>query len=295
MNERKGIVLAGGSGTRLYPVTLAVSKHLLPVYDKPMIYYPISVLMLAGIRDIAVITTNSDQNMFERLLGDGSQWGVKFSYIAQDKPEGIAQAYVLTEEFLAGAPSAMILGDNIFFGHGMPSLLKEATQKETGCTIFGYHVTDPERYGVIEFDDKENILSIEEKPKDPKSNYAITGLYFMDAKAPMYAKTVQKSSRGEFEIVDLLDQYRCEAELSAQKMSRGYAWLDTGTCSSLLDAGNYVRTLTERQGLQVGSPDEVAFQLGYINSEQILTRSEMFKKNTYGTQLSKLYEALKIK
>ena len=258
MTKRKGIILAGGSGTRLYPLTMAVSKQLLPIYDKPMIYYPLTVLMLAGIRDILIITTPKDQDQFKLLLGDGSQWGVHLEYKNQPSPDGLAQAFILAEDFLDGAPSAMVLGDNIFFGHGLPEFLAAADAQSTGATVFGYHVSDPERYGVVAFDDEGKVQSIIEKPEIPPSNYAVTGLYFVDGSAPERARQVKPSARGELEITSLLESYLNDGTLRVEKMGRGYAWLDTGTHASLLDASNFVRTLTERQGLQVGSPDEVA-------------------------------------
>ena len=285
MTKRKGIILAGGSGTRLYPLTLGVSKQLLPVYDKPMIYYPLTVLMLAGIREILVISTPDDLPQYERVLGDGGQWGVTLSYIEQPSPDGLAQAFILAEDFLDGAPSALILGDNIFFGHGLPEVLAAADAKQNGATVFGYHVTDPERYGVVGFDNSGKVNSITEKPKEPASNYALTGLYFVDGTAPERAKKVQPSSRGELEITSLLESYLKEDNLTVEKMGRGFAWLDTGTHGSLLDAGNFVRTITERQGLQVGSPDEVAYQLGWVNSDQLHKTANQFGKNEYGDYL----------
>ena len=256
MTERKGIILAGGSGTRLYPITMGVSKQLLPIYDKPMIYYPLSVLMLAGIREVAMITTPEDQAQFQRLLGDGSQWGLHLTYIEQPSPDGLAQAYILAEDFLAGAPSARVLGDNIFFGHGLPKLLAGASEIE--------------------------------KPKVAPSNYAVTGLYFLDGQAPERAKQVQPSARGELEIVTLLEMYLAEGTLSVETMGRGYAWLDTGTHASLLDAGNFVRTLQDRQGLQTGCPEEIAFELGWITADQLEKRATMFAKNKYGRYLTGL-------
>jgi glucose-1-phosphate thymidylyltransferase len=286
--KRKGIILAGGSGTRLWPITMGVSKQLLPIYDKPMIYYPLSVLMLSGIREIAVITTAEDQPQFVRLLGDGTQWGLSFTYIVQPSPDGLAQAYVLAEDFLAGAPSALVLGDNIFFGHGLPEVLAAASAREEGGTVFGYHVTDPERYGVVDFAKDGTIRAIVEKPDVPPSRYAVTGLYFLDGQAPEFAKQVQPSARGELEIADLLDIYRAQGKLHLEKMGRGFAWLDTGTHASLLEAGNFVRTLTERQGLQVGSPDEIAFHAGWIDRAALAARAEIFRKTTYGTYLTDL-------
>lgn len=285
---RKGIILAGGSGTRLYPITIGVSKQLLPVYDKPMIYYPLSVLMLAGIREIAVITTPQDQDQFQRTLGDGSQWGLALTYITQPSPDGLAQAYLLAEDFLAGAPSALVLGDNIFFGHGLPELLASADARDTGGTVFGYRVADPERYGVVAFDAAGQVSQIIEKPEVPPSPYAVTGLYFLDGSAPERAKAVQPSPRGELEIVTLLEMYLAEGLLSVEQMGRGFAWLDTGTHGSLLDAGNFVRTLTERQGQQVGSPEEIAYAKGWISRDQLAARAKLFGKNAYGAYLSAL-------
>ena len=249
MGARKGIILAGGTGTRLYPITMGVSKQLLPIYDKPMVYYPLSALMLAGIREIAVITTPADQAQFRALLGDGSQWGVAFTYIQQPSPDGLAQAYILARDFLAGGPSAMVLGDNIFFGHGLPQVLAEADARQTGGTVFGYHVADPQRYGVVDFDAAGQVRQIIEKPAKPPSNYAVTGLYFLDGTAPDRAAQVTPSARGELEITTLLEMYLAEGALRVERMGRGFAWLDTGTHESLLDAGNFVRTLDQRQGL----------------------------------------------
>jgi glucose-1-phosphate thymidylyltransferase len=288
VTQRKGIILAGGSGTRLYPITMAVSKQLLPLYDKPMIYYPISVLMLAGIREICVITTPQDADQFQRLLGDGSQWGVRLTYVEQPSPDGLAQAFILAEEFLAGAPSALVLGDNVFFGHGLPELLAAADAKEAGGTVFGYHVADPERYGVVAFDGDGRAHQIIEKPDVPPSNYAVTGLYFLDGSAPARAREVQPSARGELEITDLLQMYLNEGSLSVETMGRGYAWLDTGTHGSLLDAGNFVRTLHERQGLQTGCLEEIACHAGWISREALAERAELFKKNSYGQYLKRL-------
>ena len=288
MTQRKGIILAGGSGTRLYPLTMAVSKQLLPIYDKPMIYYSLTVLMLAGIREILTITTPQDQDQYKRLLGDGSQWGIKLQYKVQPSPEGLAQAFILAEDFLDGAPSAMVLGDNIFFGHGLSEVLAAADAQTEGATVFGYHVSDPERYGVVAFDKKGNVQSIIEKPETPPSNYAVTGLYFVDGSAPERAKYVKPSARGELEITSLLETYLNDRTLRVEKMGRGYAWLDTGTHASLLDASNFVRTLTERQGLQVGSPDEIAYQKGWISAAKLIKRAEMFGKNNYGKYLLSL-------
>ena len=288
MSTRKGIILAGGSGTRLYPITMGVSKQLLPIYDKPMIYYPLSVLMLAGIREICVITTPQDQDQFQRTLGDGSQWGVSLTYVVQPSPDGLAQAYILAEEFLDGAPSAMVLGDNIFFGHGLPKLMARADELEQGGTVFGYHVADPERYGVVAFNADGAVREIIEKPAVPPSNYAVTGLYFLDGSAPERARQVQPSDRGELEITSLLGLYLNEGLLQVETMGRGYAWLDTGTHASLLDAGNFVRTLEERQGLQAGCPEEIAFDLGWITPEELQARADMFAKNSYGAYLANL-------
>ena len=286
--SRKGIILAGGSGTRLYPITMGVSKQLLPIYDKPMIYYPISVLMLSGIREIAIITTPEDQSQFQRLLGDGSQWGIRFEWIIQPSPDGLAQAYILAEDFLAGAPSAMVLGDNIFFGHGLPELLRAADAKTSGGTVFGYRVADPERYGVVAFNEDGQAQAIIEKPEVPPSDYAVTGLYFLDGSAPERARQVQPSARGELEITTLLESYLHDGSLTVERMGRGYAWLDTGTHGSLLDAGNFVRTLERRQGLQTGCPDEIAFYQGWIDAEALRARAEKFAKNDYGKYLARL-------
>jgi glucose-1-phosphate thymidylyltransferase len=288
MTKRKGIILAGGSGSRLYPLTMAVSKQLLPVYDKPMVYYPLTVLMLAGIREILVITTQQDEEPFQRLLGDGRQWGIHLEYKVQPSPDGLAQAFILAEDFLDGAPSAMVLGDNIFFGHALPAILADADAQDTGATVFGYRVSDPERYGVVEFDDLGKVQSIIEKPEVPSSNYAVTGLYFMGGTSPKRAKQITPSTRGELEITSLLETYLNEDTLRVEKIGRGYAWLDTGTYASLLDASNFVRTLTERQGLQIGSPDEVAYQLKWITKEHILERAQMFEKNSYGRYLREI-------
>lgn len=290
MTQRKGIILAGGSGTRLYPITMGVSKQLLPIYDKPMIYYPISVLMLAGIRDIAMITTPQDQDQFQRTLGDGSQWGISLTYITQPSPDGLAQAYLLAKDFLNGAPSAMVLGDNIFFGHGLPNLLADADKQTSGGTVFGYHVADPERYGVVGFDADGTAREIIEKPINPPSNYAVTGLYFLDGDAPQRAADVKPSDRGELEITSLLEMYLHDGALRVNRMGRGYAWLDTGTHGSLLDAGNFVRTLTNRQGLQTGCLEEIAYEHGWISDEQLLERAQMFSKNGYGAYLKGLLD-----
>jgi glucose-1-phosphate thymidylyltransferase len=288
MTQRKGIILAGGSGTRLYPVTVGVSKQLLPIYDKPMVYYPISVLMLAGIREIAMITTPQDQEQFKRTLGDGSQWGVTLTYITQPSPDGLAQAYLLAEDFLAGAPSALVLGDNIFYGHGLPKILKAADTKPSGGTVFGYRVSDPERYGVVDFDADGKAKSIIEKPEVPPSNYAVTGLYFLDGTAPARARKVKPSPRGELEITSLLEMYLNDGELSVETMGRGFAWLDTGTHGSLLDAGNFVRTLEKRQGQQTGCLEEIAYEQGWITRDDLAARAEVFRKNEYGAYLKNI-------
>ena len=285
MTQRKGIILAGGSGTRLYPITIGVSKQLLPVYDKPMIYYPLTVLMLAGITQILIITTPQDKEQFQRALGDGSQWGISLEYITQATPDGLAQAFILGEKFLSGRPSVLILGDNIFFGHGLPELLKDADQFSEGATVFAYRVSDPERYGVVDYNADGTVNSIIEKPLTPPSNYAVTGLYFVDGTAPGRAKKLKPSARGELEISSLLESYLRDDALSVKRMGRGYSWFDTGTHSSLLDAGNFVRTVTERQGQQVGSPDEVAFETGLISSDRLNARAKQFGKNNYGKYL----------
>jgi len=287
---RKGIILAGGTGSRLHPITLGLSKQLLPVYDKPMIYYPLSVLMLAGLRDIAVITTPEDQAQFQRTLGDGAQWGISLSYIVQPSPDGLAQAYILAEDFLDGAPSALVLGDNIFFGHGLPEILADADQQIAGGTIFGYHVSDPARYGVVDFDHNGMARGIVEKPEVPPSNYAVTGLYFLDGEAPKMARDVAPSARGELEITTLLEMYLAAGKLRVKQMGRGYAWLDTGTHGSLLDAGNFVRTLTQRQGLQTGCLEEIAHDKGWISDSDLVERAQEFSKNDYGVYLRGLLD-----
>ncbi len=289
MKDRKGIILAGGSGTRLYPITMAVSKQLLPIYDKPMIYYPISTLMLAGIKEIAMITTPHDQDQFRRALGDGSQWGISLTWIVQDSPDGLAQAYLLAEDFLDGAPSAMVLGDNLFFGTGLTDLLVAASRGSENA-VFGYQVRDPERYGVVGFAADGSVESIVEKPDKPASNYAVTGLYFLDETAPDRAKKVKPSERGELEITSLLEMYLKEGALKVHRMGRGYAWLDTGTHASLLDAGNFARTLENRQGLQTGCLEEIAYEQGWIDKAQLLERARLFAKNSYGEYLARLAE-----
>ncbi len=285
--QRKGIILAGGSGTRLYPITTAVSKQLLPIYDKPMIFYPLSVLMLSQIREIAIITTPQDQEQFQRLLGDGSQYGLSLTWITQPSPEGLAQAYTLAEDFLDGAPSAMILGDNIFFGHGLTELLQEADAQESGGTVFAYRVADPERYGVVDFNG-DKVRGIVEKPIVPPSSYAVTGLYFLDGDAPARARQVQPSERGELEITSLLEMYLHDGLLNVSTMGRGFAWLDTGTHGSLLDAGNFVRTLTDRQGMQTGSLDEIAWLNGWVDDAVLEARAKLFARSTYGEYLKSL-------
>ena len=289
MKARKGIILAGGSGTRLYPITMAVSKQLLPIYDKPMIYYPISTLMLAGIKDIAMITTPHDQEQFQRALGDGSQWGVHLTWIVQESPDGLAQAYLLAEDFLDGAPSAMVLGDNLFFGTGLTNMLVNASNSAENA-VFGYQVRDPERYGVVGFAEDGSVASIIEKPTKPASSYAVTGLYFLDETAPVRARKVKPSARGELEITSLLESYLKDGQLKVNRMGRGYAWLDTGTHASLLDAGNFARTLENRQGLQTGCLEEIAFEQGWITKEQLLERAKLFAKNSYGEYLLRLAE-----
>jgi glucose-1-phosphate thymidylyltransferase len=269
----------------LYPLTISVSKQLMPIYDKPMIFFPLSVLMLTGVREIAVITTPQDQHQFRRVLGDGSQWGLAFTFIEQPSPDGLAQAFVLAEEFLAGAPSVMVLGDNIFFGHGLTQLLAAADARQTGASVFGYRVADPERYGVLAFDSEGKVSQIIEKPAKPPSHYAVTGLYFVDGTAPARARRIKPSARGEVEIVDLLQAYLVEGALDVQRMGRGYAWLDTGTHSSLLDAGNFVRSLQVRQGLQAGCPEEIAYEKGWISREDLLKMGNALSKNDYGKYL----------
>ena len=288
MTARKGIVLAGGSGTRLYPITQAISKQLLPVYDKPMIYYPLSVLMLAGIREVLVINTPHEQALFKALLGDGSQWGMKIEYAAQPSPDGLAQAFLIGREFLDGAPSCLVLGDNIFHGPGLTAMLKRADARESGATVFGYWVSDPERYGVAEFDDGGRVVGLEEKPERPRSNYAVTGLYFYDGRASEFASSLEPSPRGELEITDLNRCYLDRGDLHLERLGRGYAWLDTGTHQSLLEASNYLETIEARQGLRVCCPEEIAWSNGWIDGAQLEALAKPLAKNGYGQYLLSL-------
>lgn len=285
MTTYKGIVLAGGSGTRLYPLTLTLSKQLLPIYDKPMIFYPISVLMLAGIREILIVTTAESLSDFKNLLGTGVDFGVEFTYVVQEKPEGIAQALVLAEPFLAGSPCCLVLGDNIFYGQHFVERLSQATQVKQGCTVFAYHVTNPQRFGVVELDAEMKVLSIEEKPQQPKSNYVVTGLYFFDSTAVDVAKTLSRSQRGEFEITDVIRSYISSNTLNVSLLGRGFAWLDTGTYDSLLDAGQFVETIEKRQGLKIACLEEIAYRKGWLSKDQIIARAQLFQQNAYGKYL----------
>ncbi|NZA26433.1 glucose-1-phosphate thymidylyltransferase RfbA [Luteimonas sp. SJ-92] len=291
MTQRRGIVLAGGSGTRLYPITQGISKQLLPVYDKPMIYYPLSVLMLAGIREVLVINTPHEQALFKALLGDGSQWGMRIEYAAQPSPDGLAQAYLIGRDFLDGRPSCLVLGDNIFHGPGLSGLLHRADERERGASVFGYWVNDPERYGVAEFDADGRVIGLEEKPVAPRSNYAVTGLYFYDGRASDFAATLEPSARGELEITDLSRCYLQEGSLHLEKLGRGYAWLDTGTHQSLLEAANYIGTIEARQGLRVCAPEEIAWRNGWIDADQLRTLAAPLAKNGYGKYLLALADS----
>lgn len=284
----KGIVLAGGTGTRLHPATLSVSKQLLPVFDKPMIYYPVGTLMLAGIREMLIISTPQDTPRFQQLLGDGAQWGLQLDYAVQDRPDGLAQAFIIGERFISGSRCAMVLGDNIFYGHDMQALLKRATERDSGATIFAYHVQDPERYGVAEFDRDGRVISITEKPREPKSNYAVTGLYFYDENVAEIAKTLRPSARGELEISDLNSLYLARQALNVEVMGRGFAWLDTGTHESLLAASQFIATIEQRQGLKIACPEEIAYRLGYIDAVQLERLAAPLRKSGYGEYLMRI-------